>query len=251
MSSLHSMLGCRNGAMLSLEPDVVIEIFILLPVADICRAELVCVSWRWLINEYNIWKYKLINYWNNNPFWKDILQQHNWKPNDNDHDENKRMCLKIAAIIPDELSEDSLKVVMKGCPLNETIHPKTKLRPNFEHMFLQRLVNDKNKIISKLPKRPLGRIGWRRGPRKVKFPMAYSQMFSNLLLFGPSAFPILVEKFVRNDIILAGARYGKGRIIVASHHEILANDALIQVKKIKCVFSDFVFKKCFVKIVEF
>ena len=44
MSSLHSMLGSRNGAMLSLEPDVVIEIFLLLPVADICRAELVCGS---------------------------------------------------------------------------------------------------------------------------------------------------------------------------------------------------------------
>ena len=231
MTTLQSMLDSQNGAMLSLEPDVVIEIFLMLSVEDICRAELVCVSWRWFINQYSIWKYKLIHYWKCNPFWKDILQQHHWTLSEYDHDANKRMCLKIAAIIPDEISGDSLKVVMNGCNLNDAICPKTKLQPNFEHVFLQRLVNDKNKIISKIPKRPLGRIGWRRGPRKVKFPLGHQTYpkYLNLLLFSPSAFPVLVEKHVRDDIILAGARYGKGRIIVASHHEMLKNDVLMQV----------------------
>ena len=53
--------------------------------------------------------------------------------------------------------------------------------------------------------------------------------FSKLLLLSPAAFPILVSRTNKEDIILAGARYGKGRIIVASHHNVLYNSDLIQV----------------------
>ena len=221
----------QNAPMLCFEPDVAVDIFILLPAADICQVELVCSSWRTLVIEYNVWRQKLIYKWHCNPFWKDILQQRHWNSKETDHEISKRTCLEVTAILPDDLSEDASKIVRKGCPLNETIHPKTKTLPNFEHLFLQRLINDKKKIISKIPQRPLGKIGIRRGPRKVKFPRVYLQKFSKLLLFGPAAFPILVEKSFRFDVILAGARYGKGRVVVASHHEMLTNDALMQVRK--------------------
>ena len=220
------------NSMLVKEPDLAIRILVLLPAADICRAELVCSTWRGLIIEYNVWKNKLIKKWHSNYFWRDILQQNNWNRNESSHEVNKDICLQITTIIPDEQSDNILKIVLKESPSNETIHPKTKLQPNFEHLFLQRLVSDRNRIISKLPKRPRGRIGWRRGPRKISFPLNSVQPFSRLLLFSPSAFPILVSKVNRYDIILAGARYGKGRIIVASHHDILNHDSLIQVRNV-------------------
>ena len=225
------------NSMLVKEPDLAVKILVLLPVADICRAELVCTTWRGLIIEFKVWKNKLIKKWHSNHFWRDILQQNDWKSNESSHEVNKRICLQIATAIPDEESDDFLKVVLKESPLNETIHPKNRLHPNFEHLFLQRLVSDRNKIISKIPKRPRGRIGWRRGPRKISLPPSSANSFTSLLLFSPSAFPILVRKINRYDVILAGARYGKGRIIVASHHDILNNDALIQVR-MKYIFYD-------------
>ena len=228
---MSSASNKQNAPMLCFEPDVAVGIFIMLPVADICQVELVCLSWRTLIIEYSVWRQKLINRYHCNPFWKDLLQQRHWNSKETDHEINKRICLEVAAILPDDQSEDVSKIVLKGFPLNETILSKTKILPNFQHVFLQRLVNDKKKIISKIPQRPLGKVGIRRGPRKIKFPRVYLQKFSKLLLFGPAAFPILVEKSFRNDVILAGARYGKGRIVVASHHEMLNNEALMQVRK--------------------
>ena len=188
--------------------------------------------------EHNIWKYKLIRKWNSNQFWKDALQQHDWSPSESSHEINKRLCLEISMRIPDNLTDGILRAVRKESLLNDTNFTKYNVNP-LENSFINRLFSDRKRIISKFPKRPWGRIGWRRGPRKIRFDMnpiwdaefhdEEIRAFSMLLLISPSAFPILVSKTNRNDVILAGARYGKGRIIVASHHNLLNDDALMQV----------------------
>ena len=65
-------------SILGQEPDLVTNIFVLLPVSDICQAELVCTSWRWFIVEHKIWKHKLLRKWHSNQFWKHCLKQHHW-----------------------------------------------------------------------------------------------------------------------------------------------------------------------------
>ena len=222
------------------EPDLVTDIFVLLPVFDICKVELVCTSWRWFIVQHKIWKYKLIRKWNSNQFWKDVLQQHDWSPSESSHEINKRLCLEISIRIPDNLTDGILRAVRKESLLNDTNFTKYNVNP-LENSFINRLFNDRKRIISKFPKRPWGRIGRRMGPRKLRFPMAHRSQprlgldpdsipaFSKLILFSPSAFPILVSKINHSDVILAGARYGKGRIIVAGHHNVLNYEALIQV----------------------
>ena len=222
-------------SILGQEPDLGTNVFVLLPVSDICQAELVCTSWRGFIVEHKIWKHKLLRKWNSNPFWKDCLQQHHWNTQcESSHEINKRLTLEIAISIPENLTDIVLQAVKKESNLNDTKFTKSNVN-SIEHSFLNRLYYDRRRIISKMPKRPWGRIGWRRGPRKIKFdinPDSNSDditAFSKLLLFSPSAFPILVSKINRNDVILAGTRYGKGRIIVASHHNLLNDDALMQV----------------------
>ena len=221
-------------SILGQEPDLVTNIFVLLPVSDICQAELVCTSWRWFIVEHKIWKHKLLRKWHSNQFWKHCLKQHHWNKCESSHEINKRLCLEIAISIPDHPTDVIYRAVKKESHLNDTKCTKNNVN-SIEHSFINRLFSDRKKIISKIPKRPWGRIGWRRGPRKIRFDMNPDSnseeiiAFSKLLLFSPSAFPILVSNINRNDVILAGARYGKGRIIVASHHNLLNEDSLMQV----------------------
>ena len=181
---------------------------------------------------------KLVQKWHSNAFWRDMLCQHNWDMHETSHEFNKRLCLELSVTIPDEMSDTLLRFVRKESNLNDVKIP-TSIRNKIEISFVKRLRNDRIKIISKIPKRPKGRIGWRRGPRKISFVMDQEsddnldtnsiKNFSKLLLLSPAAFPILVSRTNKEDIILAGARYGKGRIIVASHHNVLYNSDLIQV----------------------
>ena len=222
------------------EPDCVTKLFSFLNVSEICQAELVCTSWRCMIVEYMVWRQKLAQKWHSNPFWRQSLQQHDWNRYEPSHEANKRLCLEIAITIPDEITDSLIRYVRKESNLNDA-HLSKCFTTSIERSFVERLVNDKNKIISKIPKRPWGRIGWRRGPRRIVFRMNMIHpflgddnpdlihAFSKLILFSPSAFPILVSKLNRQDVIMAGARYGKGRIIVAAHHKMLNNEALMQV----------------------
>ena len=226
------------NSLLCQEPDLLTKIFILLPISDVCNAELVCTYWRYFIVEHKVWKHKLVDKWNSNYFWKNILQQHDWNIYEPSHEVNKRLCLQLAVIIPDRMSDKILRNVRKDSHLNDIALSK-KYESLIERSFVAQLHNDRNKIISKIPKRPWGRIGWRRGPRKITFVMDQEsddnldtnslKNFSKLLLLSPAAFPILVSRTNKEDIILAGARYGKGRVIVASHHNVLYNSDLIQV----------------------
>ena len=220
------------------EPDLFTVIFGFLSFCDICQSELVCLSWRCLIIHHKVWHKKLVQKWQSNAFWRDMLRQHDWDMHENSHELNKRLCLELSVTIPDEMSDTLLRFVRKESNLNDVKIP-TSIRNKIEISFVKRLRNDRIKIISKIPKRPKGRIGWRRGPRKISFVMDQEsddnldtnsiKNFSKLLLLSPAAFPILVSRTNKEDIILAGARYGKGRIIVASHHNVLYNSDLIQV----------------------
>ena len=220
------------------EPDLVTEIFGFLSSSDICQSELVCLSWRCLIIHHKVWHKKLVQKWHSNAFWRDMLCQHDWDVYETSHELNKRLCLEISVTIPYEMSATLLRFVRKESNLNDIKIPLS-TKNKIEISFVKRLRNDRIKIISKIPKRPKGRIGWRRGPRKITFLMDREvdenldtnsiKDFSKLLLLTPAAFPILVSRTNKEDIILAGARYGKGRIIVASHHNVLYNSDLIQV----------------------
>ena len=220
------------------EPDLVTEIFGFLSSSDICQSELVCLSWRCLIIHHKVWNRTLVQKWHSNAFWRDMLCQHDWGVHKTSHELNKRLCLELSVTIPDEMSDTLLRFVRKESNLNDVKIPAS-IKNKIEISFVNRLRNDRIKIISKVPKRPKGRIGWRRGPRKISFVMDQEsddnldtnsiKNFSKLLLLSPAAFPILVSRTNKEDIILAGARYGKGRILVASHDNVLYNSDLIQV----------------------
>ena len=48
---------------------------------------------------------------------------------------------------------------------------------------------------------------------------------SRLLLLGPAAFPVLVTR--AGAAVMAGAHYGRGRVLVVPHENMLANTALM------------------------
>ena len=218
------------------EPDLLRNIFALLSPCDICNAELACKDWRCFVMEQSVWKIKLLQKWYSNLFWKTILQQHDWSIYESRHEINKRLFMQIAIVIPDQINDANLRLMLKDSPLNDMNVLNAKLKninpilwgnTQIHRAFLSQLHRDKSKIVSKLPRRPWGRRGWRTGPRKVKLKSEYC--FSKIVLYSPSAFPILVNR-LNGDVVLAGARYGKGRLIVGSHETLLNNAELMQVE---------------------
>ena len=157
------------------EPDLLTNIFALLSPCDICNAELVCKDWRSFIVDQSVWKIKLLQKWYSNLFWKTILQQHDSNIYESRHEINKRLFMQIAIVIPDQINDANLRLLLKDTPLTEinSLSIKLKNANPIHSAFLSQLHKDKSKIISKLPRRPWGRRGWRTGARKVKLKSEY------------------------------------------------------------------------------
>ena len=222
----------RSFNQLFLEPDIPAKIFTYLSDKDLYNIELVCKEWRRIVIETRIWGRKLLLNYNLNPEWRSLLIQNSWCPNTIlNNEEHKVLYKKIKILLgPEDLTENFLSSItnnfdlMKVVPSNyNTIDFYTSItnRSNTtsgieEKLFLKRRHDDHKLLMSNIPLKTsqwlqCGLQMQKSGQRKIVL-RHNGEHYPNLILFSPTAFPILVTN--NGYVAGAGARYGKGKIIV-------------------------------------
>lgn len=213
------------------EPDIPANIFSHLPFKDLCQAELVCSYWRNIVIEEHVWKSKLQQNFNTISTWKLVLKQHDWNPAAcMSHEECKAMFMKISCLLgPQEITDSILECITDDTVLDwkngvSLIH---RALPLDEENFKARRFHDQLILMSKMPTQSRG-LGLPRQKSNVrKTTLSHDgEHYSNLIVFGPTAFPILVTN--RGYVAVAGARYGKGRLVVVPHEAVLTHGGLMQ-----------------------
>ena len=152
--------------------------------------------------------------------------QHGWSPDQKLlSGEYRSLFMKVQSLVgPDELTVGMLRYITNNTLINSNeVSPCgaiKKILPWDEEYFLLQRHNDHVTIMSKMPKTSRGMgLPWQKaGPRKTNLSHD-GEHYSNLILFGPTAFPILITS--KNYVAAAGARYGKGRLVVLPHEAVL------------------------------
>ena len=215
------------------EPDIPAKIFSQLAAKDVCQVELVCKDWKNIISECLVWKKLLQKKFYNDQEWKLLLIQNKWSPDQIfQHNECKSLYMKISGMLgPDELTVGILRYITNNTLLsgngNSLIEIPKNIQPWDEEYFLSQRHNDHVTIMSRMPKTSRG-IGlpWQKtGPRQTTLSHD-GEHYSNLILFGPTAFPILITN--KEYVAAAGARYGKGKLVVLPHEAVLCHGSLMQ-----------------------
>ena len=203
---------------------------------------------------------KLQKYFDGEAGWNILLKQHNWLPGMMlEHRENKSLIFKLKSFIgPSQTTDNILRYITDDFNLWNNCNCKCKIwqqqatssvpkqhlcflayRVNNiatweEKVFLRRRHHDHVTITSKIPPHSRAlRTATRRKifskdgsrPRVTNFDNT-GQRYSNLILFSPTAFPILVASV--GNVAVAGARYGKGKLVVVAHESILCHEGLMQ-----------------------
>ena len=180
-------------------------------------------------------KKKLEQNFNTVDVWKIILTQHEWHPGLHlTHEENKILFMKLSSFLgPPEITNDILDCISNDTPLDwknavSLIHRALSWE---EEHFMARRLNDSLTLMSKMPSNSSGveRPSQRSSARKIRLTND-GEHYSNLILFSPTAFPIMVTntRSEYENVAVAGARYGKGKIVVVPHEAILSNANFIQ-----------------------
>lgn len=215
------------------EPDIPMKIFFLISLEDLLQVELVSNKWREFIIFQSIWSRKLeINY-ANSILWKTLLNQHGWRLITSTHINSKRLFLKLTVLLgPDEISNPIQECIQKDTPIDLTIDCSSTysgLSWEAKHFLAQRM-RDYQFLMSPI-------VSWavRENHTSIyqalsitrKFNASHGDAFySSLILLNPLAFPILVTEF--GHVLVAGVRYGKGKVIVVGHEAALAYEDLIR-----------------------
>ena len=215
------------------EPDIPAKIFAELCPKDLCQVELVCKEWNYIVSNCMVWKKLLKKKYSNNQEWKVLLIQHGWSIDQKLlSSEYRSLLMKIQSLVgPDELTVGMLRYITNNTLINSNeVSPcgaLKKLLPWDEEYFLLQRHNDHVTIMSKMPKTSRGMgLPWQKsGPRKTNLSHD-GEHYSNLILFGPTAFPILITS--KDYVAAAGARYGKGRLVVLPHEAVLCHGGLMQ-----------------------
>ena len=212
-------------AVLYFEPDIIDKIFLYLDLEDLISVEDVCTDWRTKVE--NLWKKKLkLKAFSFS--WKFLLKNHDWQHLD--YKESKSLYLHLAsvAISPsfgkfienDDLVIEYEHYAKKYQSTNSVFRFIKKIktfrnRKSAENLYFERRHRDHAVILQMLPKT----IMFQAGDPGRRFVM------SRLLLLGPAAFPVLVTR--AGAAVMAGAHYGRGRVLVVPHENMLANTALM------------------------
>ena len=253
---MHKLIEILNK-----EPDILSAVIESLSEDDLCQFELVCHSFRNIVKQTSSWKKKLNCNYCRDLKWRVLLNQNKWDPNLGfDHKENKMLFLKIKSLLgPDGMPDGILYYTMNDIDLSlktsdvyipqadnnyEDYINKNEMLTQEERAFLTRRQKDHLTLISSmsipihpmdLKKQKLDYINYHPSwsvmchPRTRTPTFILSQsvnMFSNLILFSPTAFPIMVTR--GGFVAVAGARYGKGKIVVCSNESLLESKSILE-----------------------
>ena len=207
------------------EPDILIKIFLYLDLEDLVTVEDVCTDWNNFAVYQNIWQKKL-KVKSSSSSWKFLLKNHDWLHLN--YKESKSLYFHLASVIispnfgkfieNDDLVIEYEHYAKKYQSTNSVFRFIKKLktyrnRKSEENLYFERRQRDHSVIVQMLPK-----------TTRVPGP-GQSFVMSRLMMFGPSAFPVMVTR--AGAAVMAGAYYGRGRVIVLAHENMLANTSLM------------------------
>ena len=240
------MKQSRTFDQLFLEPDIPAKIFSYVSEKDLQHVELVCKEWRKIVIENRLWGRKLELKYNSDPVWKTLLIQNNWSPNIKlKHDQYKSLFKEMKILSgPEELTESFLSSItnnfdlIKSIPCNyntfdfyTAITNRTSASLNMEEeIFLKRRHDDHKSFMSNIPLKSsqwlqCGLQMQKSSQRKIVL-KHNGEHYPNLILFSPTAFPILVTS--NGYVAAAGARYGKGKIVIVPQEVVMFQTDLMK-----------------------
>ena len=155
-----------------------------------------------------------------------MLQQHNWRRLNNVDSKKLYFFLASTTMTPNFTIMFPTRVLQVEHEYYTKMYKQSKniikiankvksfiLKKSEENLYFKRLYADHQKILSFLPK-------------TIMFYDEQSRyLMSKLIVFGPQSFPLLVT--FSGAVVMAGAYYGKGKVIVLPHEELLSNVNLL------------------------
>ena len=179
------------------EPELLARVFLFLDQNDLRAVEQVCHAWRELVEQQSIWRRKLLQATNTRTGWTRAVTQIGLAVPSMDHDEAKStfhlLCRRLLPLSMTETS--STKTGTEQC-----IYEKARQ-------------DDLRVIFQNCP----GSI--------TLFNTEREFTMSTLMVFGHSAFPLLSTADGR--VVMAGAHFGKGRVLVLPHESLLQDRQLL------------------------
>ena len=179
------------------EPELLSRVFLNLDQNDLRAAEQVCHAWRNLVEQQSIWKRKLLQATITRAGWMRAVTQMGLAVTSMDHDEAKNTFLQLCRrILPLGMTETSWTKTGTDQWIYEKAHQ-----------------DDLRVIFQNCP------------GATTLFNTDREFTMSTLMVFGHSAFPLLSTADGR--IVMAGAHFGKGRVLVLPHESLLQDRQLL------------------------
>ena len=174
---------------LLLEPDNLATVFLQLGLDDLVSAELVCRTWREFIVGQRIWRRRLLEEEKKKSIEAKSLIHLGGVPAE--HKDAKKMCFFLSSTILPDSGQDYI---------------------GLQSLYRRSRIADQQTIFADIPRLSL------HNPANVF-------IMSKLLVFGPSAFPLLTAP--DDSVVIAGAHYGRGRVVVLPHERLLEDKPLM------------------------
>ena len=179
------------------EPELLARVFLFLDQNDLRAVEQVCHAWRELVEQQSIWRRKLSQATNTRTGWMRTVTEIGLSVPSMDHDEAKSTFLQLCRRL---------------LPLGMTEASSTKTGTD-QWIYEKARQDDLRVIFQNCP----GSI--------TLFNIEREFTMSTLMVFGHSAFPLLSTADGR--VVMAGAHFGKGRVLVLPHESLLQDRQLL------------------------
>ena len=178
------------------EPELLARVFLFLDQKDLRAVEQVCQTWRELVEQQSIWRRKLVRAIKTRTGWARTVNQMGLEVSSMDHEESKNTFLLLCRrLLPPDMADNWTKAGTE------------------QWIYEQARQDDLRLIFQNCP----GSI--------TLFDPHREFTMSTLLVFGHSAFPVLST--ADGNVVIAGARFGKGRVVVLPHEKLLQDRELL------------------------
>jgi len=179
------------------EPEILARVFLLLDQRDLRAVEQVCHAWRGVVDQQSVWRRRLLRAINSRTGWAQAMGQ--------------------LGLVEPAMSQDQAK---------DTFRPIcTRILPTDMTTASVPMIGTDQWLYEKARREDLQTIFQNCPDTITLFNHEREFTMSTLLVFGASAFPLLSTEDGR--IVMAGAHFGKGRVVVLPHESLLQDRQLL------------------------
>merc|ERR1711963_279317 len=179
------------------EPEILARVFLLLDQRDLRAVEQVCHAWRGVVDQQSVWRRRLLRATNSRTGWAQAMGQ---------------LGLVVPAMGQDQAKDTFRVLCTRILPLDMTTTNMGQIGTD-QWLYEKARREDLQTIFQNCPE------------TITLFNHEREFTMSTLLVFGSSAFPLLSTSDGR--IVMAGAHFGKGRVVVLPHESLLQDRQLL------------------------